>query len=378
MFLKIAMPLVCLLLSRTCYTRGFGFGAGLPVRFGVRLFSSTVEPEKAKISGNERLNKPIEKLLVHWRGEGDEGYSITFRHPEFLGALSAVTNQTFETGKPPIHFHNALKYDGEAFMHEKKLLAFNQSMQWISITDDDEAFDGFDRSDLTLIKFVAAASRCSLVHTLYEVVADGVSYEELNDRALENGKFQDVLRGGENESYSWAVRVRHFSAEAGTKSQNGGMRRSIDMEKEALLALKPMLLKFGGGVDLKKPDCKVYVFNGMKGKKVLARKIASGPQVRNFFFNRAAFLKCQNSNQNDKFLLSFGPDIQYRSGFTHLYNDDTIGANRIFCAMQHLWYRRKRSNIRSILWFLCHSVGSCYDIAFLSDSGDRYSTRRSY
>ena len=51
------------------------------------------------------------------------------------------------------------------------------------------------------------------------------------------------------------------------------------MEKDALLGLKPMLLKFGGGVDLKHADCKLYVFDGLNGRKVLARKVAAGPRV---------------------------------------------------------------------------------------------------
>lgn len=51
------------------------------------------------------------------------------------------------------------------------------------------------------------------------------------------------------------------------------------MEKDACIALKPMLLKFGGGVDLENPDCKVFVFDGIDGRKALGRKIAAGPRV---------------------------------------------------------------------------------------------------
>lgn len=216
---------------------------------------------------------------MHWRGEGTVGYSLSFRHIEFLGAFSAVSNQSFET-HTPINFQNALEYDGEDFMDETKLIAFNQAMQWITLND--YAAGGFDRNDFSLEQFIATVSRCSLIHTLYEVVAEGDTYEELNDRALENGRFQDVMRGGENESDSWALRVRHFGDEAGTKS--GGRTRSVKMEQKALLALKPMLLKFGGRVDLRDPDCRIYVFDGMMGTKVLARKIASSPKVGRHYF----------------------------------------------------------------------------------------------
>jgi len=52
-------------------------------------------------------------------------------------------------------------------------------------------------------------------------------------------------------------------------------------EKKALLApVEPLLLKFGGRVDLNNPDCFVYFFNGMNSKNtVLARRLAKGPPV---------------------------------------------------------------------------------------------------
>jgi tRNA G10 N-methylase Trm11 len=44
--------------------------------------------------------------------------------------------------------------------------------------------------------------------------------------------------------------------------------------------LEPLLSTFGGAVNLLSPDCKIYVFDGLgSGRKVLARRIASGPQV---------------------------------------------------------------------------------------------------
>ena len=284
------MPALCLLVSRKCFTSGFRAVSCRPIRVKSRLFSGSIKTETSLQTEAKRLKSPPEKLLVHWRGEDTVGYSLTFRHPEFRGALSAVTNQSFENSKSPIHFQNALEYDGEAFMDETKLIAFNQAMQWITLNDD--ASDSFDRNDFSLEKFIATVSRCSLIHTLYEVVAEGDTYEELNDKALKNGRFQDVMRGGENENDSWAVRVRHFGDEAGTKKErrHGGRTRSVNMEQEALLALKPMLLKFGGRVDLRNPDCKIYVFDGMMGKKVLARKIASGPKVR--FHNQSFLFEC--------------------------------------------------------------------------------------
>jgi len=236
------------------------------------------EKSDSQTKPTNRMKAAPEKLLVHWRGEDVEGYSLAFRHPEFLGALTAVTHQSFDEETSPIHFENALNYDGEAYMSPVKLNAFNKAMQWITLSDDDGAFD---RNDFSLEVFIAAASRCSLIHTVYEVVAVGDTYSDLNDNALSSGGFQDVMRGGDNEKDSWAVRVRHFGDEAGSKKErrHGGTTRSVSMEKEALLALKPMLLKFGGGVDLRNPDCKIYVFDGLVKKKALAREIATGPQI---------------------------------------------------------------------------------------------------
>jgi len=248
-------------------------------RFEFRLFSTMKTTEKP-LQSKGRLESPPQKLLIHWRGEDVEGYSLEFRHPEFLGALSAVTNISFDgQNNSPIHFENALEYDGEAPMAEVKRIAFNQALQWLTFSDPSS---GLDKSKFSLNALIAAASRCSLIHTVYEVVAEGTEYSELNDKAIENGGFQDCLRGGENEHHTWAVRVRHFGDKAGSKKEkrhSGKRTRSVNMEQEALLALKPMLLEFGGGVDLKNPDCKIYVFDGLMGKKVLARKIASGPPV---------------------------------------------------------------------------------------------------
>lgn len=225
---------------------------------------------------NDRLKSPPNKLLIHWRGEDAAGYSEPFRHPEFIQALAAVTNLNFDQSSP-IHFENALDYDGEAAMGPAQLKAFNQAMQWLTISET-------SRHDVTLEQIIATAERCSLIHQVFEVTAVGTEYSELNDIAVKNGAFKDVMRGGENEKDTWAVRVRHFGDEAGgttDKATRTGEEktRSIHLEKKACLALKPMLLEFGGRVNLNNPDCKIYVFDGLKGKSALTRRIASGHKI---------------------------------------------------------------------------------------------------
>lgn len=165
-------------------------------------------------------------------------------------------------------------------MSPVKLRGFDGSMQYITLKTNDAT----SKEAFSLQAFISAVSRCSLIHNVYEVIAEGEQYEKLSIFAMENGGFKDMYVGEENQNDTWAVRVRHFGDEAGSKKErrHGARTRSLTMEKEALIALKPLLLEFGGGVDLKDPDCKIYVMDGLgaeEKRKVLARKIASGRKV---------------------------------------------------------------------------------------------------
>ena len=237
------------------------------------LFSRTVPVTTENVG--RRLSLPPRKLLVHWRGEDVEGYSIAFRRPEFLGALSGTTGLPLDQNAP-IHFQNALSYDGETYMPKIKLKAYNEAMQWMSLSSDDT----LDARAFSREAISKAASRCALISSVYEVVAEGDSYDELSDNAIENGGFNDMMKAGENEHISWAVRVRQYGNKADAKKErrHSERTRSFTMEKEVLQGLKPMLLKFGGSVNLENPECKIYVFDGLIGSKVLARKMADGPQ----------------------------------------------------------------------------------------------------
>jgi hypothetical protein len=142
------------------------------------------------------------------RGEGEEGYSMSFRHPEFLGALNGITGIPFEEN-PPIEFENALNYNGSVPLHDVKLRAFNEALQWVSLSTS-----GKENSEsLTLGNIISTVNRCALVATLYEVISEGNSFSELNDKAMQNGGFEDMMIGGENEKDTWAVRVRQYGAE---------------------------------------------------------------------------------------------------------------------------------------------------------------------
>ena len=204
---------------------------------------------------------------------------MQFRHIEFLGALSSVLGRPCGT-ELPIAFQDALSYDASVEMSEMKIASFNSAMQSIEFIPN--AADVDIMNVLVPEAFMKAAQRCSLVHAIYKVVAEQDTYNDLSDAAMRGRDFNDVMVGGANQNATWALRVRHYGDMSTEKKAKryGARARSITLEREALKALKPLLLKFGGRVDLLNPDCKIYVFDGLLGrKKVLARRLATGPQV---------------------------------------------------------------------------------------------------
>jgi hypothetical protein len=194
---------------------------------------------------------------------------MQLRHIEFLGALSSVLPLAMEG---LVVFTDALNYDATVAMPDSKIISFNSAMQFVELAHD----------DLT-DSFVKAAQRCSLVHAIYTVVAEGDTYSFLSNAALENGGFNDIVEGGSHKNATWCLRARHYGNQSTEKKAKryAARSRSMKLEREALEALAPLLIKFGGSVNLQNPDCKIYVFDGLLGKKkVLARRLATGPQVR--------------------------------------------------------------------------------------------------
>ena len=197
------------------------------------------------------------------------GYSTQLRHVEFLGALSSTVPLE---SKHHVAFTDALNYDANVEMSDSNIIRFNSAMQYVEL-----AHDNMTES------FVKAAQRCSLVHALYYVIAEKDTYSDFSDAAIDNGGFNDMMVGGTHQNATWCIRARHYGDRSTeTKAKRYGARsRSMKLERDALRALKPLLVKFGGRVNLQNPDCKIYVFDGLLGKKkVLARRMAIGPQVR--------------------------------------------------------------------------------------------------
>ena len=212
-------------------------------------------------------------FFLHYRGEEVEGFSSQFRHIELQGALAAVMNIPFD--EVSLAFQNALNYTGKTLTSkpQKHVERFNNALQYIRNPE-------YPRN-----AFVHAVERCSLVHTIYEVLAEGETFEQLSDIAMKQELFSDMRRGGENENATWCVRVRHFGESSGAKQdllRYGGRTRSVSKEKEACLALMPVLMQFGGKVNLDQPNVEIYLFDGFfqdKGRMVLARRLVDGPQI---------------------------------------------------------------------------------------------------
>ena len=223
-----------------------------------------------------------DQLLIHWKGEGIEGYSMQFRHVEFCGALAAVLEQPpplleslLDTQDDSVHFTNALHYSGATDMPPAKRERFNNAMQYVRAAANDNIIPKH--------AFCRAAERSALVHALYEVVARGTSCAELASLALAQGAFGDMVlpRPKGYEAATWCVRVRHYGADAKSEKRYGSRTRSLTLEKKALRELEPLLKTFSGAVNLRQPDCKIYVFDGIgeAGEMVLARRLVTGPQT---------------------------------------------------------------------------------------------------
>jgi hypothetical protein len=245
-------------------------------------------------------------------------------------------------------FADALNYDAAVEMPDSKIISFNSAMQFVELAHD----------DLT-DSFVKAAQRCSLVHAIYSIVAEADSCGGLSDVALENGSFHDVMVGGSNQNAAWCLRARHYGNQSTEKKAKryAARSRSMKLEREALEALTPMLSKFGGRVNLQNPDCKIYVFDGLLGtKKVLARRLATGPQVRRLnrmhlvavYRDLTTLLHCQKGFHH-------GP--QHENMHHKHTSVSECGVRNVQCR----WSQRRQHNLGSVCRLLCNLVSGGHD-----------------
>lgn len=237
---------------------------------------------------DEDLTVHQHRILIHWRGEKDSGYSKPFRHLEFTSALEAelgISPEPIRKEGDPIvgvEFENALHYTGEAEMADVNIEHFNEAMQYVSVSLSPVTHsESESRLEDAILR---AVERCSLVHAIYKIVASSETMDDLAELAIADGGFSDLYQGGPNQDQTWCFRARNYkdphTSDVGREKRYGSRARSMALEKAGLKALTDLLIKFGGKVNLLEPDCKIYIFDGLLGKgKILARRMASGPKV---------------------------------------------------------------------------------------------------
>jgi hypothetical protein len=251
--------------------------AGRPKYVGA--CSSSVSQNESEIAArsSSSLDRKRE-IVIHWRGEGVvEGYTIQFRKLELQSALSAVSPD-LEGKMEDLEFTNALLYDfDDRDVHpEKELLLYESGLQFMT---------GSSAQLISSQVLTQAATRCSLIRAVYEIICEADTYKELSEQAVEKGTLADVMVGGVNQNDTWCVRLRQFgsaSADSPSAVRYGKSKRSpLRLEREAISLMDPLFSRMGGRVKLEDPDCKLNIFEGMIGKqKILAQTIASGIKVR--------------------------------------------------------------------------------------------------
>jgi tRNA G10 N-methylase Trm11 len=244
-----------------------------------KYYSSTSDNHPASIVNKKDFYCDLPSdLLIVWKGEDSEGYSRSLRHAEFRGALEATSYRNSDiclNHNNAANFENALHYTGST-LSPLKVKIYNESLQYVYT------------SGYSIQSCVEAVQRCSLVHDLYKIVASTTDIENVDKFdvlakiALENKAFFDISCGQENEKFTWSLRLRTFRQNFDQSKGNrySERARSVSQEREAILGLEPLLITFGGKVNLDSPDCRLVIFDGLKdGRTVLARHIARGPSV---------------------------------------------------------------------------------------------------
>mmetsp|Transcript_13921 Transcript_13921/g.28378 ORF Transcript_13921/g.28378 Transcript_13921/m.28378 type:complete len:545 (+) Transcript_13921:110-1744(+) len=262
--------------------------------------------------------------IIQWRGEGAEGYSSTLRQWEFNCAFKAEVAEYWNDST--IHdmpmngyldgiqfdFRDALTYQGPIYHPDtvqnqeeeiigepipaSQVAAYESGMQYLTVNFPSSSDDVYTADVLNQI-LQYTIQRCSLVRNGFLLVASGNSYEELAVKAMDYGSFNDVMEGGSNQDATWSIRLRRYGPEDESVNQDGkkrvtkqarygkNVRSPLTDERNAIFAMKDMVELFHGRVNLSKPDCKIYLFDGLKSAivddstKCLARAIGKGPKV---------------------------------------------------------------------------------------------------
>lgn len=290
---KYVLQIALILLSRELGVVGWLTN---PTKLNTRIYRTPIIPVSryhhttllASSSAQEDTHKESENLngnsqrggtqqlqkVIHWRGEKELGNSLQFRHLEFKSVLDISTSCNAASANS-VDFSPALASDFSLAneMTDYERHAYENAMQYLDVDHDHE--ETYSNKDL-----IEAGERCSLIRSIYEIVAEGDTFEELAKNALESGNLHDMMANGTNAEASWRVSLRQYGryAKIDKQKQYGKkMRSPMTSEREAMIQMKDFFTELVGPVDLKNANVSLYLFEGLVGRqKVLARVLTRG------------------------------------------------------------------------------------------------------
>ena len=228
---------------------------------------------------------PLQRI-IHWRGEKEHGNSLQFRQLEFKSALQACQMESKEGQNRHAKFIDFAPALSSNFKMADKMSdyerhSYENAMQFVDFKDDDDDNDDQGTGTYSNKLLMKTVQRCSLIRSMYEIVAEGDTYQELAKNALDSGNLQDMIsEDGTSASASWRVSMRQYGEFAkGDKQKQYGknMRSPLGSEREAINQMGDLFAELKGPVDLKNADVNLYLFEGLVGKqKVLARVLTRG------------------------------------------------------------------------------------------------------
>jgi len=221
--------------------------------------------EKSGISGSNH------QKIILWRGEKAHGNDFQFRHLEFTSALASrleLLNDETIGFSPALSSNFTMAEE----MDECERQAYENAMQYISEPNV--------MSDEDLIKTV---KRCSLIRSLFDIVAEGETYPELAKNAIASRKLHDMMENGSNSHASWRVRMRQYGEKAKLEKQKQygrQMKSPMRSEREAINQMGELFDEFTGPVDLNNAEITLYLFEGLLGRrKVFAMLLTRGAET---------------------------------------------------------------------------------------------------
>lgn len=226
------------------------------------------------------------------------------------------------------YFQDALRYQGPVYrpgnnddsdgilegvepIPLSQVESYESAMQYASLSPDPALSCNISQEEWTAL-FKSTIERCSLIRNAFQVVAEGDSYEEVAGEALKKESFEDMMQGGINEDATWSIRLRRYgsvedevvtnsSGTQGKKKQQQArygknVRSPLTDERNAIMSMADLVQLFRGKVNLANPDCKIYLLEGLKRRRIvssdgeeanaegskilLTRILAVGPKVR--------------------------------------------------------------------------------------------------